>query len=694
MHDVKVCPNPDQILALHRGELEGGPLDSVCQHLLSCSACESRLIAIENNDEVISNLRQYLGSEPLVGGGPSGYRVGPAPQSHPSGGSQGDSRSHRKGGVPGSLPERANLPRMLGTYELRQEIGKGGMGVVYSAVHTLLQKPFAVKVIRPEYADHPRVIARFRKESRATGSLSHLNIVAATDAGEVNGSPYLVMELVEGRSLASLLPLSIPDACEVIRQSADGLQYVHEKGMVHRDLKPSNLMLAVDGIVKLLDLGLAGDQQTQQSTESRSGDHCWMGTPDYMAPEQWADSQKVDIRADIYSLGCTLYQLLSGRAPFSGPECKSTARKQIAHEEAPPPSVRQLRPEVPMELDAILMRMMAKDPNDRFATPRHVALALQRFTSGADIRALSQEPLQLTVPWDCRVDAAVETAPLPDHNTPVKTGTLTIPIVARGSRKWQLAALAAILIMLGGVGGWAISEGGGGTNSRADAGGGIVAPGQVEPALQPGIWHDCLQREPTKILWNDIFKTKLFYFNRDKRELWASSSSPALIGFGRTEYSGYQLLFGIHQDGWVGGVGVFFGLHDAIVHGQPCRKCQVLELKARKELNPKDGFIITRSWLYITGENGAANINSIEVKSATLEPPIRGHQYLLSVEVKNGRLSEVRWNGKPFPEIVGANLEEQEALKDEDYVGEFGGFNRRSTSLFSKVQVMPYERRP
>jgi hypothetical protein len=167
-----------------------------------------------------------------------------------------------------------------------------------------------------------------------------------------------------------------------------------------------------------------------------------------------------------------------------------------------------------------------------------------------------------------------------------------------------------------------------------------------------------------------------------------------LIGFGRTEYSGYQLLFGIQQDGWVGGVGVFFGLHDAIVDGQPCRKCQVLELKPRRELNPKDGFIITRSWLTIQGENGAAKTKHIEVKSATLDSPTRGHQYLLSVEVKNGRLSEVRWNGKPFPEIVGAHLEDQAVLKDADYVGEFGGFNHRSTSLFSKVQVMLYERRP
>ena len=247
---------------------------------------------------------------------------------------------------------------------------------------------------------------------RAVGQLAHPNIVQAHDAREIDGTPVLIMEFVDGLDLAELVrrigPLPVAEACEMVRQAALGLQCAHEHGLVHRDIKPSNIMLSrglapfsprsgaearsdatakkvpdpLDGPqVKLLDLGLARFYAEASGGEEMTGTGQAMGTADYMAPEQASDSRTVDIRGDIYSLGCTLYKLLSGRAPFSGPEHRGTLNKMNAHVHEAAPPVRQFAPEVPDELAVILERMLAKDPNDRFATPAEVAAVLEPFCS-------------------------------------------------------------------------------------------------------------------------------------------------------------------------------------------------------------------------------------------------------------------------------------------------------------------------
>jgi serine/threonine protein kinase len=209
------------------------------------------------------------------------------------------------------------------------------MGTVYRAVHTRLKKPFAIKVLHIDRTADPHAVARFQRELEAIGRLDHDNIGRATDAGEVGGLHFLVMELVDGIDLSRLIrhrgPLPIADACELARQAALGLQCAHERGLVHRDVKPSNLLLSAQGELKVLDLGLALLSHGRRASGELTATGQVMGTADYMAPEQWEASHSVDIRAEVYSLGCTLHTLLTGRPPFGGAEYDSVMKKMAAH---------------------------------------------------------------------------------------------------------------------------------------------------------------------------------------------------------------------------------------------------------------------------------------------------------------------------------------------------------------------------
>jgi serine/threonine protein kinase len=307
------------------------------------------------------------------------------------------------------------VPTDLGDYELLERLGEGGMGAVYKARQKKLKRVVAIKLLPKERLSDSKALARFEREMEAIGSVDHPNIVRAMDAGEYDGSPYLVVEYADGLNLTQVItalgPLRIADACELVRQAAEGLQHAHEQGLVHRDIKPSNLMLAwgpaegrrVPGaersaVVKILDLGLVllvrGASSGQELTASGTA----MGTADYVSPEQVTDSHSVDIRSDIYSLGCTLYKLLSGRAPFVGPEYKSEVHKMMAHVRKTPPAINLLRTDLPSELVAIVDRMTAKAPDQRFATPGDVAAALAPFTVGCDLPAMLAEATSILAP--------------------------------------------------------------------------------------------------------------------------------------------------------------------------------------------------------------------------------------------------------------------------------------------------------
>lgn len=271
---------------------------------------------------------------------------------------------------------------LLGSYVLQERLGEGGMGQVFKAKNWKLGRIVALKLIRKERLANPDSIRRFQREARAAAALSHTNIVRAIDADEIDGTHLLVMELVDGATdLAKLVkekgPLPVPLACACIRQAALGLQHAFERGLVHRDIKPHNLLLAADGAtLKVLDMGLARLDQGSMEDDKGSTmtkDGVVMGTPDYIAPEQALASHTVDIRADLYSLGCTLYFLLTGQVPFPG---GSLTEKLIKHQLNDPVPVERLRPDIPPGLASIVRRMMAKKPEDRYKTPAEVAAAL------------------------------------------------------------------------------------------------------------------------------------------------------------------------------------------------------------------------------------------------------------------------------------------------------------------------------
>lgn len=273
---------------------------------------------------------------------------------------------------------------VLGSYVLQQRLGHGGMGQVFLARHTLMDRAVALKVIQEKRLADPTVVQRFKKEIQATARLSHPNVVIAHDANRVQDTFFLVMEYVEGIDLARLLnqcaPLPVPNVCAYLRHAALGLQHMHEHGLVHRDIKPSNLILSArDAVVKVLDLGLArlqADLQTEVPVTPLTQPGLVMGTPDYMAPEQARDPRQADIRADIYSLGCTGYHLLTGQLPFPHP---SLVEKLFRHRQVEPEPLENLRPELPEGLPAVIRRMMAKEPEDRFQEPREVAVSLAPF---------------------------------------------------------------------------------------------------------------------------------------------------------------------------------------------------------------------------------------------------------------------------------------------------------------------------
>jgi serine/threonine protein kinase len=269
----------------------------------------------------------------------------------------------------------------FGPYQVVREIGRGGMGTVYEALHVHLGKRVALKLISSTVLNDQAAKTRFRREMKAVGMVDHNNVVRAMDAGEVEGSLYLVTEYIAGIDLGKLIrekgPLQSSEALLIVRQAANALQAAHTAGIVHRDVKPSNLLLTETGDVKLLDLGLArvADDVTGETTTTGS----IFGTPDYMAPEQWDDVRSVDYRADIYSLGCTLYFLLAGYAPFSGDQYRSPSSKMKAHIDAAIPALPERCEDPEGLVFALVSKMMAKKADHRYATASQIVQVIDNI---------------------------------------------------------------------------------------------------------------------------------------------------------------------------------------------------------------------------------------------------------------------------------------------------------------------------
>jgi serine/threonine protein kinase len=285
----------------------------------------------------------------------------------------------------------------LGPYKLLNRVARGGMSTIYSAQHKETGEVHALKVLPPARTNTASYLPRLQREAAMTQRLQHPNIVRVfgfySESDGQDAVHFIAMEFMQGRDLFETVniegPLSCRLAADYIRQAAEGLEYAHQAGLVHRDIKPGNLFVPEDGILRILDLGLAQDFDSEENL-TREFNERVLGTADYLAPEQAADSHTVDRRADLYSLGCSLYFLLTGQPPFTE---GTLVQRLVAHQTKAPVPVTHFRPDVPAELDSILNAMMEKNRNRRISTASEVAERLSRFLESiADKSEFDQRP--------------------------------------------------------------------------------------------------------------------------------------------------------------------------------------------------------------------------------------------------------------------------------------------------------------
>ncbi len=365
----------------------------------------------------------------------------------------------------------------IGPYAVLDQLGRGGMGAVYLGEHLDLNRKVAIKVLAPAKGDGQHLAAeRFLREARAAAALDHPNIVRVFDVSWYNDTPYLVMEYVDGETLQQMLDRdgSVPfgAAAEYTAQAAAGLQHAHERGFVHRDIKPANLILDRSGVVKVLDMGLARDGSARDKLTEQLDEGAVVGTADFISPEQAINSPHVDGRADIYSLGATLFTLLAGRTPFEG----NTTQKLMQHQMKPAPALTGLNPGLPAGLADVVARMLAKKPGDRYQTGAEVAAALAPWVgASAHVAAgLSRTSLGQSAALRERAglssgalrragggDSGVVDTSDPENATGVVSSDETVrnrppikPAPAAPRRAAVVAGLAAVLLAAVAVGGW------------------------------------------------------------------------------------------------------------------------------------------------------------------------------------------------------------------------------------------------
>ncbi|MGB7343367.1 MAG: protein kinase, partial [Pirellulaceae bacterium] len=368
------------------GFLDDDATSRVEKHLSQCPQCDQALASLDaDSDSVLLHLREL--PEMTADSQPDELqhmisRVAEIDLNTPQ----------NTDGMDPSIADALRSQQSLRDYKLSHVIGFGGMGTVYQATHQRLRMPVALKLLPERRLGDASAVQRFEREMQAIGGLDHPAIVRATDAGEVDGTHFIAMELIQGIDLARLIktsgPVASADACEMIRQASLGIQHAHDVGIVHRDIKPSNLMLTRRGQIKILDLGLALLGGMSHPVDELTTVGQLMGTLDYMAPEQTDDCQEITPAADIYALGATLYKLLTGEAPYSGPKYRSALQKLKAIGTAPIDRIESRGVEISASLANIVHRALDADPAERFSSAADLATALADHSQGNDLTTL------------------------------------------------------------------------------------------------------------------------------------------------------------------------------------------------------------------------------------------------------------------------------------------------------------------
>jgi serine/threonine protein kinase len=344
----------------------------------------------------------------------------------------------------------------IGNYEVLDRLGAGGMGIVFKARHRRMKRIVALKLLSSDLAKDDKFVRRFQREVEAIARLSHPNIVMAYDADEDQAGPFLVMECVDGDDLSAQVqkhgPLDVPTAVNCILQAARGLEYAHSNGIIHRDIKPANLLRDSMGIVKVSDLGVARLNMVESAADlsgiTQAGGI--VGSVHYMSPEQATDSTTIDYRADIYSLGATLYFLLLGRPPY---QSQTMMAVMLQHREAPIPSLAEMRTDVPLALDAVFHRMLAKAPGDRYQTMTEVVGALETVESTVEANHAEKTGVTLIRPAEKRATGSSSAADQNETSLGSELATggekIPIPVSHSGERARQAERRQVTVLVCG-----------------------------------------------------------------------------------------------------------------------------------------------------------------------------------------------------------------------------------------------------
>lgn len=394
--NAQSCLDQQTLMDWLLGKTSSDVADAISSHVSHCDTCRDQAAAVSiDQDQLVSGLRSSLKQD-----SPDSFVFEDEPQMQRALGRIKSEAFAEKVQVAEDQTSRGFTAddtvidirsTRIGQYLLLGECGHGGMGTVYRALHSQLEKTVALKILPRRLSADRELVARFEREMKAVGRLDHPNIVRATDAGYVDGIQYLALEFVEGCNAADLVAhhgrLSIADACEIGRQAAIALTHAHEHGLIHRDVKPSNLMVTPQGDVKLLDLGLARLQE-ETSEDDLTVHGQIMGTIDYMAPEQAESGRDVDDRSDLWGLGATLYKLLTGRAPFQDELRNTRIRRLTALTTEDVRLVQSHRDDLPDALSSLVGRLLSKNPDERPASAANVAQTLEPFCASAQLSAL------------------------------------------------------------------------------------------------------------------------------------------------------------------------------------------------------------------------------------------------------------------------------------------------------------------